>query len=89
MCSSDLAAKVANARHEGQTRHEQFVAEVCQLGEALAGTSDFHAGADVRKAHLTLRRHIDFLHRDRALDGDVRTVCELLRQGAFHPAHTA
>jgi len=82
-----LAEKVANAPREGQPHHEQFVAEVRQLAGALAATSDFHAGTDVRRAHDTLRKHIDFLHRDRALDGDVRTVCELLRQGAFHPAH--
>ncbi|KZV15418.1 phenylalanine ammonia-lyase-like, partial [Dorcoceras hygrometricum] len=84
-----LAAKVANAPREGQPHHEQFVAEVHQLAEALAGTSDFHAGTDVRRAHATLRQHIDFLHRDRALDGDVRTICELLRQGVFHPAPAA
>ena len=40
-------------------------------------------------AHAALRARIPYLDRDRALDGDVRTICELVRQGAFHPAHTA
>ncbi|MDE2316161.1 MAG: aromatic amino acid lyase, partial [Xanthomonadaceae bacterium] len=82
-----LAAKVSNAPREGQPHHEQFVAEAQQLAAALAASSDFHAGADVRRAHAALRQQIDFLHRDRALDGDVRTICELVRRGAFHPAH--
>jgi histidine ammonia-lyase len=33
-----------------------------------------------------LRRHIDFMHRDRAMDGEVRTVCELVQRGAFRRA---
>ncbi|MDE2315730.1 MAG: aromatic amino acid lyase [Xanthomonadaceae bacterium] len=82
-----LAAKVSNAPREGQPHHEQFVAEAQQLAAALAASSDFHAGADVRRAHAALRQQIGFLHRDRALDGDVRSICELVRRGAFHPAH--
>jgi histidine ammonia-lyase len=33
-----------------------------------------------------LRQHIDFMHRDRAMDGEVRTVCELVQRGAFRRA---
>jgi histidine ammonia-lyase len=40
----------------------------------------------VREAHAILRRHIGFMHRDRAMDGDVRTVCALVQQDAFRPA---
>ena len=81
-----LAAKIANAPREGQPHYEQFVAEVQQLAEALAHAGDFHAGAAVRTAHAVLRRHIGFMHRDRAMDGDVRTVCALVQQGALRPA---
>ena len=81
-----LAAKIANAPREGQPHYAQFVAEVQQLAAALAGAGDFHAGAAVRAAHAILRRHIGFMHRDRAMDGDVRTVCALVQQGALRPA---
>ncbi|EIL99982.1 histidine ammonia-lyase [Rhodanobacter thiooxydans] len=81
-----LAAKIANAPREGQPHYTQFVAEVQQLAAALAGAGDFHAGASVREAHAILRRHIGFMHRDRAMDGDVRMVCALVQQGALHPA---
>ncbi|HEY8587792.1 MAG TPA: aromatic amino acid ammonia-lyase [Rhodanobacter sp.] len=78
-----LAAKIANAPRAGQPHYEQFVTEVKELGAALAGAGDFHAGTAVRKAHDILRQHIAFIHRDRAMDGDVRTVCALVQQGAF------
>ena len=81
-----LAAKVANAPREGQPHHEQFVAEVRQLADALCTADDFHAGSRVRQAHAILRQHIAFLHRDRALDGDVAAVCALVQQGAFRAA---
>lgn len=81
-----LAAKVGNAPREDQPHYAQFVAEVQQLAGALVEASDFHAGHDVREAHAILRRHIGFMHRDRMMDGDVRTVCALVQQGAFRPA---
>jgi histidine ammonia-lyase len=40
----------------------------------------------VRKAHDAVRRHIAFMARDRAMDGDVRKVCELVRERVFAPA---
>ena len=78
-----LAAKVANAPREGQPHYEQFVAEVQQLADALGAADDFHAGTRVREAHAILRQRITFLHRDRALDGDVAAACALVQQGAF------
>lgn len=81
-----LAAKVTNAPREGQPHYDQFVTEVQQLATALANAGDFHAGNAVRKAHAVLRQHITFIHRDRAMDHDVRTVCALLQQGVFAPA---
>ena len=83
-----LAAKVANAPREDHPHYAQFVAEVQQLTAALAGAGDFHAGAAVRDAHLTLRKHISFMHRDRALDGEVQTVCTLVQQDAFRQPRT-
>ena len=81
-----LAAKIANAPREDHPQHARFVEEVRALMAALAEVGDFHAGAAVRRAHALLREHIGFMHRDRAMDGDVRTACELLRQRRFAPA---
>ncbi|WP_201313186.1 aromatic amino acid lyase [Dyella sp. EPa41] len=78
-----LAGKVSNAPREGHPHYAQFVAEVQQLTRALASVGDFHAGEAVRKAHDALREHIAFMPRDRAMDGDVRTVCELVRRRVF------
>jgi histidine ammonia-lyase len=78
-----LAGKVANAPREDHAHYAQFVEEVQQLTAALTNVGDFHAGEAVRKAHDALRRRIDFMPRDRAMDGDVRTICELVRQRAF------
>jgi len=77
-----LAAKVANAPREDHAHYAQFAAEVQQLTSALAGVGDFHAGEAVRKAHDVLRGYIGFMSRDRAMDGDVRTVCELVQRRA-------
>jgi len=82
-----IAEKIANAPREGHPHYAQFVAEVQQLTSALAEVGDFHAGTRVREAHAVLRQHIDFMHRDRAMDGEVRTVCELVQQGAFRRSH--
>lgn len=81
-----LAAKIANAPREDHPHYAQFVDELQQLAGALAGADDFHAGTRVREAHAILRRHIGFMHRDRAMDGDVGKMCELVQQGAFRPA---
>lgn len=78
-----LAGKVANAPREDHAHYAQFVEEVQQLTAALTNVGDFHAGSAVRKAHDALRQRIDFMPRDRAMDGDVRTICELVRQRVF------
>jgi histidine ammonia-lyase len=83
-----LAAKISNAPREDQPHYAQFVAEVQQLTSALANAEDFHAGASVRDAHAILRKHISFMHRDRAMDGEVRTVCALVQQGALRQPRT-
>ncbi|WP_267220763.1 HAL/PAL/TAL family ammonia-lyase [Dyella silvae] len=78
-----LAGKVSNAPREDHPHYAQFVTEVQQLTAALANVGDFHAGAAVRKAHDAVRKQIGFMSRDRAMDGDVRAICELVRQRVF------
>ena len=84
-----LAHKISNAPREGDAHYAQFASEVQQLAAALADAGGFHAGDRVRKAHAILRQHITFMHRDRALDGDIRAVCALVEQDAFRPTHAA
>jgi len=74
-----LAGKVSNAPREDHAHYALFVDEVKQLTAALTNVGDFHAGSAVRKAHDALRRRIGFMSRDRAMDGDVQTVCALVR----------
>jgi len=71
-----LAAKVANAPDPAHPSRAQFEAEVQALAKALVDAPEFRAGAAVRAAHATIRERIAFMARDRAMDGDVRAICE-------------
>jgi histidine ammonia-lyase len=81
-----LAAKIGNAPREDHPHYGQFEQEVRQLMAALAASEDFHAGTAVQTAHALLRERITFMHRDRAMDGDVREACALQQQRAFAAA---
>ena len=78
-----LARKIAGAPLPEQAHYAQFEQEVKALLEALARGSDFHAGTAVRKAFATIRREVAFMHSDRAMDGDVRRMCELIVSDAL------
>ena len=76
-----LAAKIANAPDPSHPSRAQFEAEVQALAQSLAQAPAFHAGAAVQRAHATIRERIAFMERDRAMDGDVRAMCELVAEG--------
>lgn len=78
-----IAAKVANAPLPGDAVHGQFLVECADLMAQLAQDADFHASPRVRKAHERLRQDIAFMQRDRAMDGEVATVCRLVEQGVL------
>jgi histidine ammonia-lyase len=80
-----LAGKVDNAPPADHPHYAQFVEEVQKLTQALADAGEFRAGAKVGAAHARLRKAVAFLHRDRALDGDVRAGCALVEVDAFRP----
>ncbi|HET7664296.1 MAG TPA: aromatic amino acid lyase [Rhodanobacteraceae bacterium] len=85
-CAGDvdaLAAKINGAPREDQPHYEAFRDEVKQLMQALADADTFRPGEGVGKAFATLREHIDFMRRDRAMDQDVQTACQLVAEGAF------
>ncbi|HZP67313.1 MAG TPA: aromatic amino acid lyase [Rudaea sp.] len=76
-----LARKITGAPLPDQPHHAQFEREVRALMQALTQSSDFHAGAEVRKAFAAIRAEIAFMQRDRAMDADVRRICELVASG--------
>ena len=78
-----FAAKVAGAPTEDSPQRAQFDAEVQALMHALATAGDFHAGRAVRLAHALIRERIAFMPRDRAMDSDVRGICELVASGVL------
>ena len=78
-----LAAKVAGAPREDSPQRAQFDEEVRALMQALAVAEDFHAGRAVRAAHARVRERIAFMPRDRAMDGDVQRICELVASGVL------
>jgi len=76
-----LAAKIVGAPREDHAHHAAFVDEVRGLMQALGEAGDFHAGTAVRDAHARIRERIDFMSRDRAMDGDVRRICDMVAAG--------
>ncbi len=73
-----MISKIANAPRDDSPGYAGFRAEVQQLMQALADADDFHAGHAVRSAHARIRERIAFMRRDRAMDGDVKTVCDMM-----------
>jgi len=76
-----LAAKIAGAPKPDHPHYAQFATEVQALMQALAEYEDFHAGQAVREAFARIRRQIAFMQRDRAMDAEVRRMCELVDSG--------
>ena len=79
-----LARKISGAPLKENADRAQFEREVRALMDALAHGEDFHAGAGVRTAFAQIRARIEFLPRDRAMDADVRAMCELVADGALN-----
>jgi histidine ammonia-lyase len=78
-----MAAKIAGAPREDHAHYAQFLGEVQELMQALAGADEFRAGTAVRTALTRVREHIAFMPRDRAMDGDIRRICDLVAAGTL------
>ena len=76
-----LAAKIHGAPKPDHASYPQFEREVRALMQALAAAGEFHAGAAVHPAFARIREHVAFMPRDRAMDGDVRRICDLVAGG--------
>lgn len=70
--------KIERAPKPGEPTRAQFEVEVAELMQALARSDAFHPGARSQVLLDQLRAQIAFIDRDRALDGDVRRVTELV-----------
>jgi histidine ammonia-lyase len=79
----DLARKISGAPNADNVHFAQFETEVKQLMAALTDAGEFHAGAAVRNAFSAIRKEIDFMPRDRAMDGDVQRICALIAGGSL------
>ncbi|MGA9341775.1 MAG: aromatic amino acid ammonia-lyase [Rhodanobacteraceae bacterium] len=78
-----LSGKISNAPRPDDPRYAVFVAETEALMEALAKADDFRSGNAVSRAHAKIRQSVAFMPRDRAMDGDVRCICELVASGCL------
>ena len=78
-----LAGKISGAPSADHPDYAIFVEEVRALMRALTEAGDFHAGQAVRVAHARIRGQIDFMQRDRAMDGDVRRICAMVAADEF------
>ena len=78
-----MAGKSSGGGGGDSPHYPRFEEEVRALMDALARAEDFHGGVAVREALATLRGHIAFMQRDRAMDGEVRLMCELVASGVL------
>ncbi|GAB2657019.1 HAL/PAL/TAL family ammonia-lyase [Arenimonas aestuarii] len=76
-----LATKVQGAPLPGHADRAPFLEEVEGLRRELAESAEFEPGVAVRAAWAALRDAIPFMPRDRAMDGDVATAVQLVKQG--------
>ncbi|HEY3521291.1 MAG TPA: aromatic amino acid lyase, partial [Rhodanobacteraceae bacterium] len=75
-----LAGKIGNAPREDSRDYTRFGEEVRMLMTQLVAAPDFRSGEAVRATHARIRETIPFMHRDRAMDGDVTQACRLVRE---------
>ncbi len=75
-----LHRKISNAPAADAPEASAFAAETEALMKALATADSFHPSPRVAQAFAAIRERIPFMHRDRAMDGDIRTICELVHE---------
>ena len=77
-----FAAKVQGGPLPDADNRAAFLEEVEALRQELAATDGFRPGRAVAAAHAEVRRHVAFMARDRALDGDVAAAVRMVESGA-------
>ncbi len=76
-------AKIANPPATDSPAYAQFRSEVTALMRELADTPAFTPSPAVAAALATVREEIAFMHRDRAMDGEVARICAMVEEGRF------
>ena len=76
-----FATKVQGGPLPGDPQRERFIAEVDALRAELAVADQFRPGRAVAAAHAAIRARLRFLDRDRALDGEVATIVQMVAEG--------
>ena len=76
-----LCAKVVNAPRHDHADFATFRSECAELLRQLSVGSEFAPSARVEQALQTIRKRIPFMARDRAMDGDIRAIGQLIESG--------
>ncbi|MGV8922350.1 MAG: HAL/PAL/TAL family ammonia-lyase [Thermomonas sp.] len=76
-----FATKVQGSPLPDDPQHARFIAEVDALRAELAAAEPFQPGPAVAAAHAAIRARLPFLDRDRALDGEVATIVQMVADG--------
>ena len=79
--AAELAKKVLGAPLPSDPDYGAFMAEVEALRAELAQAVEFTPGKAVNAALAALRGHIPFMRSDRAMDGEVQQMVELVEHG--------
>jgi histidine ammonia-lyase len=79
--AAELAKKIHAAPLPGDADHAVFMMEVEALRAELAQSVEFTPGKAVSAALAALRGHIAFMRSDRAMDGEVQLMVELVEHG--------
>ncbi|MBP6534348.1 MAG: aromatic amino acid lyase, partial [Arenimonas sp.] len=79
--AAELAKKIHAAPLPGDADHATFMAEVEALRIELAQSGEFMPGKAVAAALAALRGRIAFMRSDRAMDGEVQLMVELVEHG--------
>ena len=76
-------AKISNAPAADASSYVQFRGEVAALMQELAEAPAFTPSPLVAQALAKVRKQIAFMHRDRAMDGEVASICAMVENGDF------
>ncbi len=78
-----LAKKIRGAPLPSHPDYPQFESEVRRLMQALMDTKNLQASACVQEVLNKIRAVVPFMQCDRAMDKDVRAMCDLITSGAL------
>ena len=84
-----FAVKVQGGPLPGDPQRAGFIAEVDALRAELAAADAFQPGGAVAAAHAAIRARLPFLDRDRALDGEVAMIVQMVADGVVLKAARA